>query len=104
MQARGFEPEAGMRLFNIVGMMAFATAIEMVRQREFEFQDETMQAVAGRQFSRLDASEFPLMAQALSVFTASPGEKTTELLRVAFASIARERGEDETLLFKEGDV
>lgn len=93
MKTRGFEPANGMKLFNIVGMAAFAGAIEVVRQSEFEFQDETMTAVAQRQFARLEPGEFPLMREALSIFTTSPQGKVDELLTAAFKTIARERGE-----------
>lgn len=94
MKNRGFAPSEGMRLFNLIGMAAFAGAIEIVRQREFEFQDETMAVVAKRQFSRLDTKDFPLMNEALSTFTKTPEEKIEDLLAVTFKSIARERGED----------
>lgn len=96
MASRGFTPEKGMELFNIVGMAAFAGAIEVSRQREFEFQDETMDVVARRQFERLDASEFPMMAQVLSTFTQTPEEKIDNLLTASFKTLERERGEDES--------
>jgi len=96
MVSRGFTPEKGMELFNIVGMAAFAGAIEITRQREFEFQDETMDVVARRQFERLDTSKFPMMAQALSTFTQTPEQKVESLLLGIFRTIARERGEDES--------
>ena len=96
MVSRGFPPEKGMELFNIVGMAAFAGAIEITRQREFEFQDETMDVVARRQFDRLDRSKFPMMAQALSTFTQTPEQKVESLLSGIFRTIARERGEDES--------
>lgn len=94
MAARDFTPEKGMELFNIVGMAAFAGAIEISRQREFEFQDETMDVVARRQFARLDVAKFPLIAQALGTFTHTPEQKVELLLSAAFKSIAQERGED----------
>jgi len=96
MVSRGFKPEKGMELFNIVGMAAFAGAIEITRQREFEFQDETMDVVARRQFDRLDRSKFPMMAQALSTFTQTPEQKVESLLSGIFRTIAREREEDES--------
>ncbi|MDB2438822.1 TetR/AcrR family transcriptional regulator [Hellea sp.] len=96
MSERGFKPEKGMELFNIIGMAAFAGAIEITRQREFEFQDETMEVVAKRQFARLDAAAFPMMAQALSTFTQTPEQKIELLLSATFKTIARERGEDES--------
>lgn len=96
MVSRGFTPEKGMELFNIVGMAAFAGAIEVSRQREFEYQDETMDVVARRQFERLEASEFPMMAQVLSTFTQTPEEKIDNLLTASFKTLARERGEDES--------
>lgn len=95
MKRRNFTPEKAMELFNVIGMVAFAGAIEISRQREFEFQDETMSIVAKRQFERLDAGQFPLMGEALHVFTQSPEEKISSLLDSAFRSIARDRGEDE---------
>ena len=96
MSVRGFSAEKGMELFNLIGMAAFAGAIEITRQREFEFQDETMEVVAKRQFARLDPAAFPMMAQALSTFTQTPEEKIERLLSATFQSIARERGEDES--------
>ncbi len=96
MSTRGFTPEKGMELFNVIGMAAFAGAIEITRQREFEFQDETMEVVAKRQFARLDASAFPMMAKALSTFTLTPEEKIENLLAATFRTIARERGENES--------
>lgn len=96
MAKRGFTPEKGMELFNIVGMAAFAGAIEITRQREFEFQDETMDVVANRQFARLDAAEFPMMSQAISTFTQTPEEKIECLLSATFRTIARQRGEEES--------
>jgi len=96
MSARGFTPEKGMELFNIIGMAAFAGAIEITRQREFEFQDETMEVVAKRQFARLDANAFPMMAQALSTFTQTPEQKIELLLSATFKTIAHERGENES--------
>ena len=96
MSSRGFTPEKGMELFNIIGMAAFAGAIEITRQREFEFQDETMDVVAKRQFARLNQAAFPMMVQALSTFTQTPEEKIENLLSATFRTIARERGEDES--------
>jgi len=96
MRQRGFEPEAAMRIFNVIGMAAFGGAIETVRQREFEYQDETMPAVAKRQFERLDADKFPLLGQAFGVFTQTPEQKIDSLLSASFKTIARERGEDES--------
>jgi AcrR family transcriptional regulator len=51
MSKRDFTPKKGMELFNIIGMVAFAGAIEVTRQREFEYNDETMEDVAKRQFT-----------------------------------------------------
>ncbi len=96
MASRGFTPEKGMELFNVIGMAAFAGAIEITRQREFEFQDETMDVVAKRQFERLDAAAFPMMSQAISTFTQTPEQKIELLLSATFKTMARERGEDES--------
>lgn len=100
MKQRGFEPQQGMEVFNIIGMAAFAGAIETVRHREFEYSDETMEVVARRQFDRLDTQAFPLLSQAFSTFTRSPEQKVHSLLLASFTTIAHQRGEDETLLFK----
>lgn len=100
MKKRGFAPKEGMDVFNVIGMAAFAGAIETVRHREFEYQDETMEIVAKRQFDRLDKSAFPLLSEAFSVFTRTPEEKIQNLLLTSFKSIARQRGEDEDNLFK----
>ena len=99
MAKRGFSPEKGMELFNIIGMAAFSGAIETSRQREFEFQDETMDIVAKRQFERANQDQFPMVAKALPIFTQSPDEKLESLLSAAFKTIARERGEDESEIF-----
>jgi len=96
MKQRGFEAEAAMRVFNVIGMAAFGGAIETVRQREFEYQDETMPAVAKRQFERLDARKFPLLGKAFDVFTQTPEQKIESLLSMAFKTIARGRDEDES--------
>lgn len=96
MASRGFTPEKGMELFNIVGLAAFAGAVEVTRQREFEFQDETMDVVARRQFDRLNPKDFPMMAQALDIFTHTPAQKLEALLSATFKSLARERGEDQS--------
>jgi len=96
MSKRYFTPKKGMELFNIIGMVAFAGAIEITRQREFEYNDESMKDVAKRQFSKLNKKEFPYMAEALNVFTQSPTSKLEVLLTSTFKSIARERGEDES--------
>ena len=96
MSKRQFTPKKGMELFNIIGMVAFAGAIEVTRQREFEYNDETMEDVAKRQFIRLNKKEFPYMAEALNVFTQSPTSKLEVLLTSTFKSIARERGENES--------
>jgi len=96
MSKRQFTPKKGMELFSIIGMVAFAGAIEVTRQREFEYNDETMEDVAKRQFIRLNKKEFPYMAEALNVFTQSPTSKLEVLLTSTFKSIARERGEDES--------
>ena len=96
MSKRQFTSKKGMELFNIIGMVAFAGAIEVTRQREFEYNDETMEDVAKRQFIRLNKKEFPYMAEALNVFTQSPTSKLELLLTSTFKSIARERGEDES--------
>jgi len=100
MRTRGFDPKRGMELFNLVGMAAFAGAIEITRQREFEFQDETMSIVARRQFGRLDPDEFPMVSQALPTFTQTPEKKLEVLLSTTFKTIARERGEDESVIFE----
>jgi len=46
MKRRNFSAKQGMELFNIIGMVAFSGAVEISRQREFEYQDETMDIVA----------------------------------------------------------
>jgi len=94
LDTRGFSPDEGMRVFNIVGLAGFAGATEAVRQAEFEQTGETMAEVAGRQFNRLDQNEFSLLKDAMSGFTQSPKEKVTRMLDDAFASIARDRGEN----------
>ena len=95
LKERGFEACDGYELFNVVSMTAFAGAIEIVRQREFEFQDETMPVVARRQFGRLDPADFPLMSEVIDVFTRTPRQKVDAMLKPVFASIARLRGEPE---------
>lgn len=92
---RGFTPSEGMKVFNVVAMTAFAGAVEIVRQHEFELEDEIMPAVARRQFDRLNTQEFPLMTEVMETFTQTPQEKVDAMLSLAFASIARSRGEAE---------
>lgn len=101
MQKRGISPKAAMRLFNTIGLIAYGGAVETVRQREFEFQDESMDVVARRQFARLDLKDFPLMGQVMDEFTYSPEQKTDELMRAMFGTFAREIGEDASHLFGE---
>lgn len=101
MKNRGIDPKASMRLFNQIGLISYGGAVESLRQREFEFQDETMGEVARRQFARLEAADFPLMAEVMDEFTQTPEEKIDGLIRFAFRAFAGEIGEDETLLFKE---
>lgn len=95
---RGFEPQAAMQVFNMVGLVAFGGAVEEIRERDFEAQKETATAVAKRQFSRLDKQEFPLFSQTLESFTGAPSERSKILLRAAFQTIARERGEPEEVI------
>jgi len=94
LETRGFTPHAGMEVFNLVGMAAFAGAIETVRHREFEFQDETMPMVAKRQFDRLDKESFPRLSEAFSAFTLTPDEKVNSVLSLAFQAISTRRKED----------
>ncbi len=101
MKQRGIAPKDGMRLFNMIGLIGYGTAIEASRQREFEFHDETMEVVARRQFSRLDVSEFPMMSEALSEFTLTDEEKMDSLIDAAFRTFARDIGQDENQLFNE---
>ena len=100
MKTRDFCPREGMEIFNIIAMAAFAGAIEVVRHREFEYQDETMPVVARRQFDRLDKSDFPLLTEAFANFTLSPENKVRNFLYLAFKTIALERDEDMTQLKK----
>lgn len=101
MSARGIAPEASMDLFNQLGLIAYGGAVESTRQREFEFQDETMFVVARRQFDRLDENEFPNMGQVMGVFTQTPEAKVQALMLSAFQSFARRIGEDETQILSE---
>ena len=98
MHDRGFEPDIGMQIFNMVGFAAFAGAVEEVRQNDFEAQDEDPKEIAQRQFARLDKSEFPLFSQAMARLTSPPGERMRHLLQSAFRSIARDSGEDESAI------
>jgi len=97
MDKRGFSPEEAMPIFNMVGSVAFAGAVEIVRQNEFEA--ESASEVAQRQFSRLDKDKYPLFSQAMEGLTAPPEERIKYLLGAALKTIARERGEpDEAIL------
>lgn len=96
MSVRDFTAEAAMEIFNTVGMVAFAGAVEISRQREFEFQDETMDAVARKQLARLDAAAYPLTSKAVSIFTHTPEQKVDALLAAVFKTVARDRGEKES--------
>ncbi len=95
MHQRGFEPKEAMHIFNMVGSAAFAGAVEEIRNTEFEAQKETATEVALRQFARLDKNEYPLFSQAVEGLTSPPNERIKNLLRAAFKTVARERGEPE---------
>ena len=95
---RGFEAKDAMRLFNIVGMAAFAGAVEKVRQDDFVLHGEVGSETANRQMASVDESDFPLMRQAIDTFTVSPDAKVHDLLRTACVGIAVERGEDPALV------
>ena len=95
MHIRGFEPGAAMEIFNMVGSVAFAGAVEEIRQNEFISDHETAAEAAKRQFARLDSMKFPLFSQAMEALTQPPEARMTLLLRAAFRTIARERGESE---------
>lgn len=98
MSARNIAPQKAMRLFNQIGLIAYGGAVETVRQREFEFQDETMDVVARRQFSRLDKDDFPLMSKVMDVFTQTSEQKTESLMQSAFQAFAKEIGDETGLL------
>jgi len=91
---RGFSAHEAMRLFNIVGMAAFAGAVEQVRQNDFSLHGEVGSETAQKQMDSLQDAEFPLMRQAIDAFTVSPEEKIRDLLELAFIGIAAGRGED----------
>ena len=95
MHEHGFEPKAGMQVFNIVGSVAFAGAVEEIRQNEFSEQKEMASDVAQRQFARLNKEDFPFFSQAMDGLTSPASERIENLLRAAFRTIARERGEAE---------
>ena len=103
MAKRGFSEEEGMRLFNIIGLTGFAGAVEVIRQREFEYQDESMEIVARRQFERFTGEQFPMVELALATFTQSPEQKTSDLFEFVLRSIARDRGEDESSVMREAE-
>lgn len=90
MARRHFSDELAMRLFNLLGMVAFAGAIELIRQWEFELEDEIMSDVAARQFARLDKAKFPHMSAAFDIFMQSPEVKTEMLLAAVFAQVKPE--------------
>ncbi len=99
MARRGIAPEDSMDLFNQIGLIAYGGAVEAARQREFEFQDETMFVVARRQFDRLNVDEFPHMAKVMDVFTQTPEAKVDTIMRSTFKSFARQIGQgDEQIL------
>lgn len=95
MDKHGFDPKAGMQVFNIVGSVGFAGAVEKIRFSEFGVEGEMATDVAKRQFARLDSDEFPLFSQAMDGLTSPPKTRIKLLLRSALRTIARERGEDE---------
>ncbi len=101
MKSRNIAPMHAMRLFNQIGLIAYGGAVESIRQQEFEFQDETMDVVARRQFARLDPGDFPLMSEVMDQFTETPEQKTDSLIKAAFSAFAREIGEDEIPLLQE---
>jgi len=101
MKNRGIAPKDGIHLFNQIGLIAYGGAVEAVRQREFEFKDETMSIVARRQYARLDPKDFPLMGEVMDEYTKTPEAKTLALMTSAFQSFARNLGEDDNGLFKD---
>ena len=77
MSKRYFTPKKGMELFNIIGMVAFAGAIEITRQREFEYNDESMKDVAKRQFSKLN--KILVVADLVKFAKSNPGVEMASL-------------------------
>lgn len=101
MKKRDIPPKQAMQLFNQIGLIAYGGAVETIRQREFEFQDETMDVVARRQFNRMPTDKFPLMASVLSDFTQTPEVKTQQLLTSLFRAFAEEIGVE---ISKRGEI
>jgi AcrR family transcriptional regulator len=95
MERRGFAPDAGMQLFNLVGSIIFAGAVERIRESEFAERTETAKDVAKRHFDRLDQDKYPLFGKAMDGLTISANARVENLARAAFRSVARERGEPE---------
>ena len=98
MEKHGFEVDEAMRLFNMVGSIAFAGAVEKIRESEFAEQAESANAVAKRHFDRLDKDKFPLLSQAMGGLTIPADERVKNLARAAFQTIGRGRGEAENAI------
>lgn len=95
MKQRGFSEEKSMKLMNSIGITAFGTAIETMRQNEFLNNNDTMKEAANRQFSRHDMGDYPHLKQALNIFTRSPEEKLEDLLRPILETFSQNKAEDE---------
>lgn len=90
---RGFSAEEAMRVYNVVGVIAFGGAVETVRQKQFKLHDAEGGKAAKAQLESLGKDELPQLRAALSEYTTSPREKIRDTLRGALIAIALERGE-----------
>ena len=90
---RGFPAKEAMRVYNILGVAAFGSAVEQVRQADFKLHGEEGSETARSQLASLDDAQFPLLRQALDQFILSPEDKLRQAMRAALTSIAQERGE-----------
>lgn len=91
--ARGFSAGEAMRVYNVVGVIAFGGAVETVRQKQFKLHDAEGGKAAKAQLDSLGEYELPQLRAALSEYTTSPREKIRDTLRGALVAIAMERGE-----------
>lgn len=91
--ARGFTAAEAMRVYNVVGVIAFGGAVETVRQKQFKLHDAEGGKAAKAQLDSLGKDDLPQLRAALSEYTTSPRDKIRDALRSALVAIALERGE-----------
>lgn len=94
MNRRGFSPEDGVALFNLLSMVAISGAVESARRRRFTNGDSSLRQTSQDTMAKFDHSEFPLLRQVLDRYTASAEEMVDDMIFSFLTSFAHQRGED----------